>query len=241
MTIVYCDVGEPDKRAVCAWGCVVIHNGSEYIFSGYSLDKKALQHSKFYALIKSFHVLSQFDAKDVKIYIEEPTIIYNFNEMNRGKQLKFQEGYAYYFKLLCNYALKYNLTLHEIHPTQNRAHHIANYTYRNAVKSLEANRTANHASKQQKPQKSPSAIVKSCIPRDIKNHKDFNTHIANILNQCSKQAGFHSLLSNQGVCMSGFYQLLKNRFPKKILYKQNGEKKLHMSFARALQGSKFCV
>jgi hypothetical protein len=241
MTIVYCDVCDRDKNNICAWGCVIIHNRAEYIFSGYSLDNEALQHGNFYAIIKSLEMLSQFDVKDVRVYTEEETVVSNFNAISKGAKIKFKGGYAGYFKRLCEFALKYNLVLLKIQPDQNRAHHIANFTLRNTEVSLPEAARSKPLLRKKKVEKSPLTIIKSCIPKQLKVEGDFNFHIRSVISHSAKQKGFSSLLSENGVSMSSFYQLLKNRFPKKIMYKQNGEKKLHMAFARALQGSEFCV
>lgn len=241
MTIVYCDAADHDERTICAWGCIVIHNCVEHIFSGYSLENDALRCAGLYAIIKSLEAVSQFDANEVTAYTEDADVIYDFNQINLGEDSKFVGTYGRYFERLREFRDKYNLVLREVHPTRNRAHHIANFTLRAEQKRFAyLNLTLKRKSQEHEP-KTPQTVIKSCIPQAIKNHKDFNEHIIKILTHCSKQSGFKVLLHSHGVSLVCFYQILKNRFPKKIMYKQNGEKKLHTSFARAILNSEFCV
>ena len=88
---------------------------------------------------------------------------------------------------------------------------------------------------------SAHTIIKLAIPKDLKRMGDFNSYLLGSFEQAVKNEYFHKLLFSQGINISSFYHILKNKFPQKISYKQNGEKKLHLAFARALQGSQFCV
>ena len=250
MTTVYCDMSAKYNSDIYAWGCIIIHNGTRHIFAGHSLMHNALRNGEFYALIKSLEMLASFDdVKKVKVYTEEASAISNFKAMKNGQEVKLKGSYARYFKQLCQYAQKYNLDLRKIPGDQNIAHDIANAEMQYAVNNLLAVKPFEVPDFLQKPEapprkkeyKSPLTIIKACIPPEIKKNNDFNMHIVRILSQCAKQEDFHQLLLYHGVSMSSFYQLLKNRFPNRISYKQNGEKKLHMSFARALLNSKFCV
>ena len=251
MTIVYCDMSGNDAHEIYAWGCLVIHNGVEHVFSGHCLMDRALRNGEIYALISSLEALSSFDVKKVKVYTEDASVVLNFKAMKNGQEPKLKGYYSRYFKYLCGFAHKYNLDLRKIPRNQNRAHDIANAEMRYAVNNLQNVKPAVIPGYLQPPQssstkapsepKSPLSIIRSCIPQSLRKDGDFNTHILRILKQCAKQEHFHELLLSQGVSLSSFYQLLKNRFPKKISYKQNGEKKLHMSFSRALLNSKFCV
>jgi len=243
-TTIYTDASELNDYSVCAWGCVIIHNDEEHIFSDYCVDTDAMWFGKFYAVLKSLEMLSNFDdVKDVRIYTEDSSIVVNYEIKNKGKKPELIGYYDDCFKRLCEFSTKYKLTVMRVPPNQNRAHHIANFTLREAVpKVIEEKRLAAIAIAAQKwAEQSPLTIIKKCIPQSLKMQGDFNSYINRVLNSCAKNDGFNYLLSSQGVSMVSFYQLLKNRFPKKISYKEHGEKKLHMALALALKGSEFCV
>jgi len=89
--------------------------------------------------------------------------------------------------------------------------------------------------------KKPHTIIKQALPGKLYHVVDFNLRITHALDKCVNQESFHKLLFTQGIDLSSFYHLLKNQFPNGISYKQNGEKKLHLSFAKALQDSMYCV
>jgi len=236
---------------VYAWGCVIIHDGIEHNFSGHCLQHRALRNGEFYALIKALECLSLFKTKRAKVYTEEASVVANFKAFKDGKALNLKGRYSRYFKWLLEFTNNYNLNIVKIPRNQNVAHDLANGELINAQRNLLdvkpfvvpdclAPPVIRSTKKNKKP-RSPHSIIKSCIPQQLRSKGNFNTHLLRSLEQCVNNEDFHNLLLAQGVNVSSFYQMLKNKFPKRIMYKEDGEKKLHISFAKALLNSEFCV
>jgi len=249
MTLVYCDMSA--DSTIYAWGCVIVHKGVKHYFSDHSLRHTALRYGEFYALIKSLECLSTFDIKEAKVYTQESSVVENLNFYKSGRELNLKGYYSRYFNWLLEYVNVYDLDIRKIPEDQNIAHEVAHDERIQAQQNLSEIEPfeipyrlvppVNNPISEDKIPTSAHTIIKQSIPQELKRMGDFNNHILRSFNQAAKNEYFHNLLITQGVNISSFYHRLKNRFPKRISYKENGEKKLHLAFARALQGSQFCV
>lgn len=72
--------------------------------------------------------------------------------------------------------------------------------------------------------------------------QDFNLFVHHILQTCAESPKAQKVLQEGGINISLIYESIKQAVGQnKLSYKQNGEKKMHLSFARALLESNFCV
>ncbi|MCL1807011.1 MAG: NYN domain-containing protein [Oscillospiraceae bacterium] len=90
-----------------------------------------------------------------------------------------------------------------------------------------------------------SAHAKRVLKASVDKHgniKEFGALVNAVLEECVKSKIFYSVLHTHGISISSIYQHIQN-IPrkKKISYKQSGEKKMQIGFAKVLSDSKFCV
>lgn len=78
--------------------------------------------------------------------------------------------------------------------------------------------------------------------KQYKSMDNFKLLVNEVLEKCSEDKTFYTNLCADGVNISSLYQHIQNLSPtKKISYKQTGETKMPLAFAKALSDSRFCV
>ncbi|MCL2840969.1 MAG: hypothetical protein FWE05_09390 [Defluviitaleaceae bacterium] len=247
MTHVYSDMSASNK--VFAWGCLIVHESMQYTFSGHCAASKVPYHGEAFAVVQALEKLSAFDVKDVLLYTDYKDIVEQFNAMKMDAISKRKGTHSIFLKHIAYFTQKYNLEIYKVHRERNPAHDIAHSELLKARKDFLTDSppeipdfiATQQAIETCKYEKSHHKIIRKYLSKQLGNALDFNTRIVFLLDRSVKQEPFHDLLNNYGINLSSFYQLLRNRFPKAMAYKQNGEKKLPTSFAKALQGSKYCV
>ena len=82
--------------------------------------------------------------------------------------------------------------------------------------------------------------ITECSKQPAKKTQTFDSRLNGVLDACIKCENFHSILVKEGINISSLHSIIKSN-SNKFMYKQTGEKKMHLAFAKALVGSRFCV
>lgn len=244
MTKIYCDAAE--KHMIFAWGCVILHDREIHTFSGNCQMHAMLEYGGLYAVYEALERLAQFEdigeGHEVELFTEEINLVYAYNALKGGGDVYTSRLFGRYVKRICKYSLKYNLELTKISKGQNLAHDIVYEELEEALGNPPKVPPLVMPDFLAPPRVTPHTVISKSLPQSLKRQKDYNARLIHVLEIGSQREAFDKLLRNDGINISSLYHILKNRFPKYMSsYKQNGEKKLHLSFARALEGSRFCV
>jgi len=248
LTSVYCDSKINKDKNIFVWSCVILHNNIQHVFSGHYTMHSLFKQGDFFSAIQALEKLSLFDVRNVILYTNDSSFVFHFEGLKKNVKLRMKGQYARYFHYLSEYMDKYNLFIYKMPPNYNPANSILDdELFESQDKPLELEYvtmleslipTQNDENKNEITQR---GIIKEALPAKFSSELDFSVQIVQVLDKCATHERFHALLSTQGVNLSSFYQLLKNKFQKAVSYKKNGEKKLHHSFAKALSDSKFCI